>query len=164
MFFSLSMVWICTEFMERHSREKQFSVNAALRNIDTPSILFFAGILLMVAALNHSGILQFWAQQLQQYIHSDFSISAIFGSACCGSPGHVFAYSILLQSSLLANTYPGYRNWRQYSYHWLSCGRGGHGARSYWIWMVFKTHKYFSTYGICCRITGTLYYAFLNDQ
>jgi len=79
MFFSLSMVWICTEFMERHSREKQFSVNAALRNIDTPSILFFAGILLMVAALNHSGILQFWAQQLQQYIHSDFSISAIFG-------------------------------------------------------------------------------------
>lgn len=79
MFFSLSIVWMYTEFMERQKSEKRFSVSLALRNIDTPSILFFTGILLMVAALNYTGVLQLWAQKLIDYKYSNFSISTIFG-------------------------------------------------------------------------------------
>ncbi len=58
--FGLGIIWIVTEFIhsEKDEREKGFySVNHALRKIDTPSILFFLGILLSIAALQACGIL-----------------------------------------------------------------------------------------------------------
>jgi Na+/H+ antiporter NhaD/arsenite permease-like protein len=60
MLFSLGMMWLITEFIhsEKDTIDKDsLSVNYAIRKIDTPSILFFLGILISVAALQSSGIL-----------------------------------------------------------------------------------------------------------
>lgn len=60
MLFSLGMMWLITEFIHsgKDTLDKDnLSVNFAIRKIDTPSILFFLGILISVAALQSSGIL-----------------------------------------------------------------------------------------------------------
>jgi Na+/H+ antiporter NhaD/arsenite permease-like protein len=56
----LGILWIITEIMHgsKDSEDKHFlSVAYALRKIDTPSILFFLGILMSIAALQVTGIL-----------------------------------------------------------------------------------------------------------
>jgi Na+/H+ antiporter NhaD/arsenite permease-like protein len=56
----LGLMWIFTELIhkDKNSEDKDFlTVTYALRKIDTPSILFFLGILLSIAALQASGIL-----------------------------------------------------------------------------------------------------------
>ena len=56
----LGVMWVITEMIhsEKDEAEKgELSVNHALRKIDTPSILFFLGILLSIAALQATGVL-----------------------------------------------------------------------------------------------------------
>ena len=56
----LSVLWIITEVIRRADNNKEkgaLSVSYALMKIDTPSILFFLGILLSVAALESTGVL-----------------------------------------------------------------------------------------------------------
>ncbi len=56
----LGIMWVITEMIhsEKDEAERgQLSVNHALRKIDTPSILFFLGILLSIAALQATGVL-----------------------------------------------------------------------------------------------------------
>ncbi|MBP6416323.1 MAG: sodium:proton antiporter NhaD [Chitinophagaceae bacterium] len=56
----LGVMWVITELIhsEKDEAEKgELSVNHALRKIDTPSILFFLGILISIAALQASGVL-----------------------------------------------------------------------------------------------------------
>jgi Na+/H+ antiporter NhaD/arsenite permease-like protein len=56
----LGAMWIVTELIHSEKDEAEkglYSVNHALRKIDTPSVLFFLGILLAIAALQTSGIL-----------------------------------------------------------------------------------------------------------
>jgi Na+/H+ antiporter NhaD/arsenite permease-like protein len=56
----LGVLWIITEIMHGAKEEKykqSLTVAYALRKIDTPSILFFLGILISIAALQSSGIL-----------------------------------------------------------------------------------------------------------
>jgi Na+/H+ antiporter NhaD/arsenite permease-like protein len=56
----LGVMWVITEMIHsgKDEAEKgQLSVNHALRKIDTPSILFFLGILLSIAALQATGVL-----------------------------------------------------------------------------------------------------------
>ncbi|HQX96663.1 MAG TPA: sodium:proton antiporter NhaD [Chitinophagaceae bacterium] len=58
--FGLSVLWIVTEIIHHEKDEAEkgvLSVNHALRKIDTPSVLFFLGILLSIAALEVTGIL-----------------------------------------------------------------------------------------------------------
>jgi Na+/H+ antiporter NhaD/arsenite permease-like protein len=58
--FGLGVMWILTEIMNSGKDEEEkglLSVNHALRKIDTPSILFFLGILLSIAALQATGVL-----------------------------------------------------------------------------------------------------------
>jgi Na+/H+ antiporter NhaD/arsenite permease-like protein len=58
--FGLGVMWIVTEIMHSGKDEEEkglLSVNHALRKIDTPSILFFLGILLSIAALQATGVL-----------------------------------------------------------------------------------------------------------
>ncbi len=58
--FGLGVMWIITELIhsERDNDEKGLlSVNHALRKIDTPSVLFFLGILLSIGALQATGVL-----------------------------------------------------------------------------------------------------------
>ena len=58
--FGLSLLWIVTEIIHSEKDEAEkgvLSVNHALRKIDTPSVLFFLGILLSIAALEVTGVL-----------------------------------------------------------------------------------------------------------
>lgn len=58
--FGLGLMWVITELIhsERDEQEKGLlSVNHALRKIDTPSVLFFLGILLSIGALQATGVL-----------------------------------------------------------------------------------------------------------
>ncbi|MBL7917150.1 MAG: sodium:proton antiporter NhaD, partial [Bacteroidia bacterium] len=59
MLLGLSVIWILTELIARKRKDDEATVTVshALRNIDTPSILFFLGILLSVDALQTAGIL-----------------------------------------------------------------------------------------------------------
>jgi Na+/H+ antiporter NhaD/arsenite permease-like protein len=79
---SLSIMWILTSFMH-HKKEvalkNKFSVVNALQKIDTPSILFFLGILLSVAALESIGALTQTAQYLTTHFKTDTNIAAALG-------------------------------------------------------------------------------------
>lgn len=69
--FGLGLMWIITEFIHsgRDEAEKGLlSVNHALRKIDTPSILFFLGILLSIGALQSTGVLTSLARWMDQRI------------------------------------------------------------------------------------------------
>jgi Na+/H+ antiporter NhaD/arsenite permease-like protein len=55
--FGLGILWVITELMHLKEKKEEFSVSRALQNIDMPSILFFLGILLAVAALQAAGLL-----------------------------------------------------------------------------------------------------------
>lgn len=75
----LGILWVITEIMHGKKEEKYkqtLSVASALRKIDTPSILFFLGILLSIAALQSSGILTGLASWLTTTI-SDINIIVI---------------------------------------------------------------------------------------
>jgi Na+/H+ antiporter NhaD/arsenite permease-like protein len=79
MLLGLGIVWILTEFIHHEKDEIEkgvLSVNHALRKIDTPSILFFLGILLAVGALNACGVLRSVAEWLNVFF-GDFSIIGI---------------------------------------------------------------------------------------
>jgi Na+/H+ antiporter NhaD/arsenite permease-like protein len=56
----LGLMWIITEMIHYGKDDEEkglLSVNHALRKVDTPSVLFFLGILLSVAALQSTGVL-----------------------------------------------------------------------------------------------------------
>ena len=80
MFLSLGIMWVLTELL--HSKKETdekgtLSVNHALRKIDTPSILFFFGILMSIAALEQAGFLKEVAAYLDHSI-GDIKWIAIF--------------------------------------------------------------------------------------
>jgi len=56
MLFSLGILWAVTEIIHQNKADKDsFSVVYALQKIDTPSILFFLGILLAIGVLQSTG-------------------------------------------------------------------------------------------------------------
>jgi Na+/H+ antiporter NhaD/arsenite permease-like protein len=68
---ALSVLWITIQIIHRkkiNNEKEEFTVANALQRIDTPSILFFLGILLAVAALDASDILHQFALLLDQQI------------------------------------------------------------------------------------------------
>lgn len=80
--FGLGMMWLLTEMVHSGKDEAEkglFSVNHALRKIDTPSILFFLGILLAVSALQSTGILTSVANALDNSIGNISIITIIIG-------------------------------------------------------------------------------------
>jgi Na+/H+ antiporter NhaD/arsenite permease-like protein len=82
MLFSLGMMWVLTEIMhsKKDTDEKGvLSVNHALRKIDTPSILFFFGILMSIAALEQVGLLKDAATYLDQTIGNIKIIAILIG-------------------------------------------------------------------------------------
>jgi Na+/H+ antiporter NhaD/arsenite permease-like protein len=84
MFLSLSLLWIITEFHNRrikeHDKHKPTVANA-LQKIDSPSILFFAGILISVAVLDVTGILSKTSQFLVETFRNVHLIAVIIGLA-----------------------------------------------------------------------------------
>jgi Na+/H+ antiporter NhaD/arsenite permease-like protein len=82
MLLGLGIMWVITEIIhhEKDTQDKHFlSVLYALRKIDTPSILFFLGILISVASLQSIGALLQVAQQLDQQIGNPAVIVIIIG-------------------------------------------------------------------------------------
>ena len=70
----LGLLWIIIEIIHGNKEEEdkhKFSVVYALRKIDTPSILFFLGILVSIAALQSTGILTHIAEFMTTSIGND---------------------------------------------------------------------------------------------
>lgn len=70
----LGILWIITEIIHGKKDEENkhiLSVVHALRKIDTPSILFFLGILVSIAALQSTGILSELAQWMTATLQND---------------------------------------------------------------------------------------------
>lgn len=78
----LGVLWLVTELIHRKKDEEGkggLTVAGALQRIDTPSILFFLGILLAVAALQSGGLLRGLADTLDRSLHDVSSISLSIG-------------------------------------------------------------------------------------
>lgn len=78
MFCSLSILWIITELMHKGNINKNyFTVTKALEKIDTPSILFFFGILMSIAALETAHILPSMANWLNEVFNGNINLIAV---------------------------------------------------------------------------------------
>ncbi len=82
MLLGLGVMWILTELI--HSGKDEIekgpkSVNHALRKIDTPSILFFFGILVAISALESIGILRSMASWLDETIGNITIVGVMIG-------------------------------------------------------------------------------------
>lgn len=82
MIIGLGLLWVISEIVHKDKDEAErvpFSVARALEKIDSPSILFFLGILLGVAALQTAGILSGTATWLDHTIGNPVFIILIIG-------------------------------------------------------------------------------------
>ncbi len=82
MLASLSVLWITTEILHRNKTDMEIeglTVGEIIRRIDTPSILFFLGILLAVASLQTTGILLDFAQIIDHSLGSIYLINLAIG-------------------------------------------------------------------------------------
>ena len=78
----LGVLWVITEIMHGKKAEperQQLSVSQALQKVDTPTILFFLGILLAITALQSSGILTTLAGWVNNKIEDEHIIALCFG-------------------------------------------------------------------------------------
>ncbi len=78
----LGLLWLLTEILHggKDDEDKHaLSVTYALRKIDTPSVLFFLGILMSIAALQASGLLSGMAIWLTESLKDEQSIGLTFG-------------------------------------------------------------------------------------
>jgi len=80
--FGLGLMWILTELIHSKGSAQDkgpLSVNHALRMIDTPSVLFFLGILLSIGALQATGVLNELAAQMNEKIGNITVITLTIG-------------------------------------------------------------------------------------
>ena len=121
---SLGIIWTITELIHKRKRDNEkgiLSVSHALRKIDTPSILFFFGILMSISSLEVIGILPQMASTLNSSV-GNINVVAI----CIGLLSAFFDNVPLvaaLQSMYSLNDYP------QDHYFWellaFTAGTGG---------------------------------------
>ena len=124
MLLSLGIIWTITELIHKRKQDNEkgiLSVSHALRKIDTPSILFFFGILMSISSLEAFGILPQMASTLNSSV-GNINMVAI----CIGLLSAVFDNVPLvaaLQSMYSLNDYP------QDHYFWellaFTAGTGG---------------------------------------
>ncbi len=82
MMLALGLMWIITTYIHKNKEaeyQQKFTVANALQKIDTPSVLFFLGILLAVSALQSFGILQEMAGYLTTTLKNDYLIGTSLG-------------------------------------------------------------------------------------
>ena len=82
MLLALGLMWVITTFMHKNkhpSEVTKLTVAGALQKVDTPSILFFLGILLAVAALQSIGMLGTLATYMSATLKNDFVIGTALG-------------------------------------------------------------------------------------
>lgn len=83
MLLALGGMWIITSFMKLRSKtsgQERYTVADALQRIDTPSILFFLGILLAVASLDAFGVLREMAATMSSVLKNDYLIGIALGA------------------------------------------------------------------------------------
>lgn len=82
MLFALSILWLTTEVMHRkktmHS-QRHYSVSEIIRRIDTPSVLFFLGILLAVSSLETLGLLEELGLFLEETLGNFYISNTLLG-------------------------------------------------------------------------------------
>jgi len=82
MLFGLGVLWVVTELLHRAKNQEQkhhLSVIGVLRKIDTPSVLFFLGILVAIGALQTAGHLGIAAVALRDAIGNVYGINVAIG-------------------------------------------------------------------------------------
>ena len=82
MLLALGLMWVITTVIHKskdHEIAERFTVGRALQKIDSPSILFFLGILLAVSALQSFGLLKDLATLLSSTFKNDFLIGIALG-------------------------------------------------------------------------------------
>ncbi|MBR6757832.1 MAG: sodium:proton antiporter NhaD [Bacteroidaceae bacterium] len=82
MLFSLSILWIVTEMIYNGKTldpQRQHRLPRVLQRIDTPTILFFLGILMAVAVLQSTGILGDMAALLTEKVGNIYIINVVLG-------------------------------------------------------------------------------------
>ncbi len=78
----LGFMWLVTELIHRsknNEEKSRLSVISVLRKIDTPSVLFFLGILIAVAGLQSAGHLVSAAKMLETQVGNIYVINIIIG-------------------------------------------------------------------------------------
>ncbi|MBL0050192.1 MAG: sodium:proton antiporter NhaD [Bacteroidetes bacterium] len=82
MMMALGFMWVLTSQLHKRKEEtlrNKFSLHQALQRIDTPSILFFLGILLAVSSLEQLGILHSLASYLDTTLKNEYIIGTVLG-------------------------------------------------------------------------------------
>ncbi len=82
MLLALGLMWVITTFLHKSKDAEhaaRYTVARALQKVDTPSILFFLGILLAVSALQSFGILKNLATFLSGTLKNDYLIGIALG-------------------------------------------------------------------------------------
>jgi Na+/H+ antiporter NhaD/arsenite permease-like protein len=82
MLLALGLMWIIITIIHKQKEPEiaqRFTVANALQKIDTPSILFFLGILLAVSALQSIGVLQQMAGFMSSGLQNDYLIGIALG-------------------------------------------------------------------------------------
>lgn len=82
MLLALGFMWVITTVIHKDKDGElahKYTVSKALQKVDTPSVLFFLGILLAVAALQSTGILKEMATQLNTSLKNDYLIGSSLG-------------------------------------------------------------------------------------
>ncbi len=82
--FALGILWLLSEVIHRNKSEdnkEHLSLGAALQRIDMQSLVFFIGILLSVATLEHTHILTSLAKWLEETVGNQVVIVTFFGLA-----------------------------------------------------------------------------------
>jgi len=80
--FGLSVLWAITEFLHHKKADhvrKELSISRTLERVDTPSVLFFLGILLAVSALQSAGHLIQLAHLLDNTFGNIWVINMLIG-------------------------------------------------------------------------------------
>ena len=131
---ALGVMWVYTELMYKRKKPKPGQehprIPYVLRRIDTPTILFFLGILTAVAALQASGVLNNVSIWLDEKIHDVYAINVLVGflsSVVDNVPlvaGSIATYPVVEPGTLAATADPAY------AAHFMQDG-------AFWIFMAY---------------------------
>jgi Na+/H+ antiporter NhaD/arsenite permease-like protein len=80
--FGLGIVWILTEILHKSKQptyKKPLTIAGVIQRIDTPSILFFLGILIAVGSLQSAGHLVDLATVLDNNLNNVYAVNAAIG-------------------------------------------------------------------------------------
>lgn len=82
MLLALGLIWVVSELMHKNKEpeiKNKLRVTEVLRRVDTPTVLFFLGILSAVAALQSAGQLNLLSQYLNEKLGNVFLIDMAIG-------------------------------------------------------------------------------------